>query len=460
VHLDLTGGHTGRLLAGLRAVGAGLDPDGYFRRQAGRPEPFAIAFPGFGQVLFVANAKGARDILTASAQNTYAPLPNPIQPIVGKGSLILSSGEEHRQKRRLLMPAFQGERMRARAGVMAEAVVDETRNWRPGDLVTVRSAAQSITLRVIIRAVFGVDDRDRIDEYSRVVKAFMGSYTAPLMLLPALRRDLRGRGPWARLVRLRDEFDALLTEDIEARRRRRNSDRSDVLSVLLTASDGGATFSDEDLLQQLRTLVVAGHETTATALAWALYEIHRDSGIRDRVNAELSGSLTPHEMTALPYLSAVIHETLRMHPTVPIVLRRLAGPLTVGGVPRAAGDVVGIAVPALHFDSAVFEAPDEFRPERFLDKSPTPFEYVPFGGGYRRCIGAAFAGYELAVVIGTMMSTLVLDMPPRERNGNPPRSVPRGIAVVPHREIMLQMTGRLSPATNVDDPSSDVMPPA
>jgi cytochrome P450 len=218
-----------------------------------------------------------------------------------------------------------------------------------------------------------------------------------------------------------------------------------VLSLLLPESDeDGRGLDDDDLHQQVRTLVVAGHDTTASALAWALHHIHQAPGVRQRIVDELSRApATPHAKAKLPYLSAVISETLRMHPTVPIVLRKLISPLTIDGVQRGAGDIVGIAVPALHFDPAIWDDPQWFRPDRFLSASPTPFEYLPFGGGYRRCIGAAFATYELAVAIGTIMSSVALRMPRRESHKAPPRSVPRGIAAAPRREVKLEVTGRI-----------------
>jgi cytochrome P450 len=418
-----------------------LDPDGYFRRRAGRRNPFTVTFPGLGRVHFVGTVDGARDILSTPRGKLVAPTPNPIEPMVGADSVILTSGEQHRRQRRLLLPAFQSSRMRERADGIARAVTDETNTWRIGDTVALHAAAQSITLRIIIRAVLGVEAGTRSDGYTRVVKSVMNANTAPLMLLPWLRKDFAGRGPWARLVRLRTQFDDLLLADVEGERRCPVEGHGDVLSALLPETDqDGGRLDDGELLQQLRTLVVAGHDTTAAALTWALYHIHREGEVRARVAAELATVTRPHQMTQLPYLSAVVSETLRMHPAVPIVLRKLAWPVTVDGVQRVAGDIVGIAVPAIHFDPAIWKDPHRFRPERFLGKAPTPFEYMPFGGGYRRCLGAAFATYELAIAIGTIMNAVTLQMQPREWRRQPPRSVPRGIASVPSRDVKLEVT--------------------
>jgi len=431
---------TASLIAG--AVWAGIDPEGYFRRHASDTEPFLLRFPGLGDVLFVSTVDGARDILTAPTTLCLAPLPNPIEPVVGQNSLILLSGETHRRTRSILMPAFRGERVRSYVDLIADATKDEIRALQPGDQLVVRDVAQAITLDVVIRVVFGVTDRARRAEYAGVIRELMRSGTAPLMLVPWLRREIAGRGPWARLVGFRAQLDGLLSEQIEERRAG-GEHGSDVMELILTATDeDGNTLGDDALRDQLRTMLAAGHETSSTSLTWALDHIHRDESIRSRVIEELADASTPGEIAALPYLGAVIHETLRMHPTVPIVLRRLTGPLTVAGVPRAAGDVVGIALPALHFNPDVWNDPDSFDPDRFLQTKPSPFEYAPFGGGYRRCIGAAFAHHEVAVAIGTILNTVELRMPRSEQRRKPPRAVPRGIATKPNREILLDVIDR------------------
>jgi cytochrome P450 len=340
------------------------------------------------------------------------------------------------------MPAFRGERVRSYVDLIADATNDEITALQPGDQLMVCDAAQAITLDVVIRVVFGVTDGARRAECARLIEELMRSGTAPLMLVPWLRREIAGRGPWAQLVAFRTQLDRLLSEQIEERRGM-GDHGSDVMELILTATDeDGDALGDDALRDQLRTMLAAGHETSSTSLAWALYYIHRDESIRSRVIEELADASTPGEIATLPYLGAVIHETLRMHPTVPIVLRRLTGPLTVAGVPRAAGDVIGIALPALHFNPDVWRNPESFDPNRFLERKPSPFEYAPFGGGYRRCIGATFAQHELAVAIGTILNTVELRMPRSEQLSKPPRAVPRGIATKPNREILLDVIAR------------------
>lgn len=418
----------------------GLDPESFFRHHADRRDSFVVMFPGLGPVHFVTTPEDARQLLTTPREALCAPTPNPIEPIVGPDSVILTSGEHHRRQRCLLSPAFRAVQMSQRADSMARAVLAETRSWRPGDEVALHRTARSITLRVILETVLGVS-HERTEEYADVVSALMDANTAPLLLLPVLRRNFAGLGPWARLVRLRTQFESMLSGQLEDGRR--CPGERGVLSDLLRENDrAGAHLDAEDLQQQLRTMVIAGHDTTAAALAWTLYHIHRDTDVRARLADELSTNPSPDEMPQLPYLSAVVKETLRMHPAVPIVLRKLAEPRCIGQVRYRGGEIVGIAVPAIHFSRNVWRDPHRFDPDRFLAGKPTPFEYLPFGGGHRRCLGAAFATYEMAVAVGTIMRTAELCLPRRELSRNPPRSVPRGIAVVPRRDVRLVVTKR------------------
>jgi cytochrome P450 len=422
-----------------RAVWVGIDPEGFFRRHSSDTEPFLLRLPGLREALFVSTVDGARDILTAPGTLCRAPLPNPIEPLVGQNSLILLSGEPHRRTRSILMPALCGEHLLGYVDLIADVTNDEIAALQPGDQLVVRDAAQAITLDVVIRVLFGETDRARRAEYARVIKELMRSSTAPLMLVPWLRRTIAGRGPWARLVRFRAQLDGLLSEQIEERSGM-GEHGNDMIELILAATDeDGNRLGDDALREQLRTMLAAGHETSSTSLAWAMYHIHRDESIRLRLIDELADAATPREIAALPYLGAVIQETLRMHPTVPIVLRRLTGPLTVTGVPCSAGDVVGIALPALHFNPNVWKDPDSFNPDRFLERKPSPFEYAPFGGGYRRCIGATFAQHELAVAIGIILNAVELRMPAREQRRKPPRAVLRGIATKPNRDIVLDV---------------------
>ncbi|WP_342801348.1 cytochrome P450 [Nocardia sp. No.11] len=432
----------------LHGLAAGRDFEGYLRRRAAHSDPFAVGFPGFPPVLFTGTADGARELFRAPAPLLEPPRPNPIEPMVGAASLILSSGARHRTDRALLAPALHGPRVRALAGVIRAATLREIEtgcgtagSWQVGGRIDALAAARSMTLRVILAAVFGTE-LDREPEYAGAVTDFLAAFTTPLLVAPVLRRGMGGFGPWERFVATRAALDRVILADI-ARRRRDGPGSGDLLDLLLaTRYDDGSALTDAQLCEHLRTLLVAGHETTATTLTWALYHLHREPGLLDRVTAELAAAgADPADLAALPLLGAVCQETLRLHPPVPIVLRTLREPLRWRGVDVAAGQTIGLAVGVLHSDSSAWPAPRLFHPDRFLDRKVSPFEFAPFGGGHRRCIGATLAEHELRIVLATVLTTVRLSLDPGLALGARPRAVPRNLATAPDRAIHFTRTG-------------------
>jgi cytochrome P450 len=401
-----------------------------------------MPIPGFGDVLFAAKPAHIREFLKIPASAFTPPMPNPIEPVVGEGSIILLDGIRHKHERARFLPALHHERIRRYTGLMAEAALDEIAKWQPGTTIDARDAAQSITLQIIVQAVFGIDDRNRRDHYVTVVKAMMRDYVAPFMFFPALRRAPFGLGPWQRFSARRVELDAMLSEQISHRRHNGADGYDDVLSVLMS-DDDGAPRSDDEVRQQLRTLLVSGHETSATTLAWALFHVHADDKVRRKLLDELADNPGSEQLPKLPYLAAVIAETLRMHPTVSIVVRQLKRAVTTWQTERAPGDVIGVALPALHADPQVWPDPSAFDPERFLARRPSPMEYSPFGYGHRRCPGSSFAALELAIVLGTILNNVELRNPKGRRRAKLARSIPRGVAAVPSRPITLEVVRKL-----------------
>ncbi|MFC9994412.1 cytochrome P450 [Nocardia sp. NPDC127526] len=432
-------------LVPLHALAAGIDFGRYFRWRHERDgDPFLVRFPGFGSVVFTGTPEGARELFRAPAELLQPPLPNPIEPMVGPASLILSRGTKHRQDRALLAPAFHRSRISAYGNVIRTAARAELAGertgaaWRPGTRIDARAAARAITLRVILAAVFGIEESRRRDEYTTATTEFLNSFGGALFLVPALRRNLYGLSGWQRFTAARDRFDELI--DGEIRRRRAHGDNgTDILGLLLdTRYDDGSPITECDLREQLRTLLVAGHETTATALVWALYRLHRDPETLARLRAELDTAgpdPDPLDLVKLPNLDAVCQETLRLHPPVPIVLRRLTGDFELRGIRLRAGDTMGVALPLLHADPAVWPEPRRFRPERFLERRYGPFEFAPYGGGHRRCVGATLADYELRIVLATIIGTVRLRLSPRFARGRMPLTVPHNIATGPHAAI-------------------------
>jgi cytochrome P450 len=277
--------------------------------------------------------------------------------------------------------------------------------WPVGRPFVLLDTTQAITLDVIIEAVFGVSGSERVQRFRGEILALLASFS-PLLMLKFLRHQLFGVGPWARFTRryevLRELVFALIAE-----RRKDLEGRTDILSLLLAARDDeGQGLSDQEIMDQLVTLVLAGHETTAVMLAWALYCLDRNPDVRERLLAELAplgDAPDPEALVRLPLLEAVCNETLRLYPPVHIIHRRLVRPLNLLGYELPPGTVVGAGAHGTHRLEGLYPEPQRFRPERFLERSHSPFEFLPWGGGARRCLGAAFALYEMKIVLGTLV---------------------------------------------------------
>jgi cytochrome P450 len=313
--------------------------------------------------------------------------------------------------RKLLLPAFTGERLAAYAGVMAEATRRVTGRWPEGAPLSVLPGMQRLTFDVILDTIFGVHDGEALEVLGRRLLGLVDRAQSPLgmlWLLPALQKDLGPLTGWAALKKAIGDADASLYPLIAAARRDSPVGGRAVLSALLAAVDEeGQPMSDREVRDQLMTLLLAGHETTALSLAWAVEEIVRRpavlAAILDEVRASSGDPAAP-----LPYLDATIKEVLRLHPVTPLLARRLAAPVTLRGheVPAGTYLVPNVYMAQRHPD--YWEAPDTFEPRRFLDKKPDPYAWLPFGGGARRCIGMAFALQEMRVVLATMLSALRL----------------------------------------------------
>ncbi len=329
-----------------------------------------------------------------------------LAPILGPGSTLLLDGPEHLRHRRLLLPPFHGERMRNYGAMMTEVAERHLAAWpRSGRLATLPTM-QAITLEVIMRAVFGVADdsrRDRISLPLRRLLDMLASRRRVLMLALTFGRS-GPRSPWARFVALRREADGLLYEEIRSRRADPHGDEGDdIFSLLLAARDEeGRPLSDSELRDELMTLLVAGHETTATALSWALERLTRSPEVLDRLLAERgSGSGE--------YLETVVKETLRLRPVVPAVVRRLQEPMQFGPWQLPAGVHIAPSIYLMHRRADIYPEPLAFRPERFLgEDAPGTYEWIPFGGGVRRCLGASFALFEMKVVLDAVLGAVAL----------------------------------------------------
>ena len=351
-----------------------------------------------------------------------------LAPILGSASTLLLDGPEHLRHRRLLLPPFHGERMRNYERAMTEIAERHVGAWPRRRIFAVLPSMQAITLEVIERAVLGVEDGERRRQIAAPLRALLdmiGSRTRMLTLVLAGNRT-GPRSPWGQLTAARQAADVILYEEIEARRADpRGEERGDILSMLLAARDEeDRPLSDEALRDELVTLLVAGHETTATALAWALERLTRHPHVLDRLLEDLhSGSEE--------YLDATVKETLRLRPVVPAVARRLQAPMRFGRWDLPAGVHIAPSIYLLHRRPDIYPEPLAFRPERFLgDDAPGTYEWIPFGGGVRRCLGASFAMFELKAVLKVVLRDVELREAPSRRDEGVTR---RAITFAPSR---------------------------
>ena len=344
-----------------------------------------------------------------------------LEPVVGANSVILLDEGPHLSQRKLMLPAFHGEKMERLTDLVAEVTEREVASWPREKPISLHPRLQALTLEIILRAVFGLDPGPRLEAIRTRLTEILEIGSKPLGLIPQLQRAPFGVGPWGRFDELSEETDALIYELIEERRSAAE-DRDDVLSMLLDARhEDGTPMSDIELRDELMTLLVAGHETTASALAWAFERIARTPHVADRLAEEATSDDDA-------YVTATIQETLRRRPVLPNVApRHVHKPFTLGGWDYPEGiSLVGNAY-LVHHDPEIYPDPYEFRPERFLDASPGTYTWIPFGGGRRRCLGASFAQLEMKLVLRAVFARSSVQ--PSERQMETPRR--RSITISP-----------------------------
>ncbi len=401
---------------------------------------FTVRFP-IGTVAFTADPELIKQVFTGDPDVFHAGEANatPLEPLMGRNSVLLLDGPEHMRQRKLMLPSFHGERMQRYGGVMREVAEQEIATWPVGEPFGLRPRTQEITLQIIMRTVFGIEDAERLARLGERLGAMldigMQSRALAVIALPQLRRTV-GRNVWKRFLRLRAAADAEIYDEITRRRQASDvADRDDVLSILLQARDEeGRALTDEELRDELMTLLVAGHETTATSLAWAFELLLRHRPQLARLQADVDAG------DADVYLDAVIKETLRIRPVVPGVIRKLTAPIELAGYDLPAGMRVAPNIYLTHRRPDVYPDPESFRPERFLDRPAETYSWIPFGGGVRRCLGAAFATYEMKIVIPAILRAVRM-----QPVGEPERIRRRAITFVPERDGQVVVEERRRP---------------
>jgi cytochrome P450 family 135 len=363
--------------------------------QARYGDMFTLRIAYEGTWVVVSDPAAVKQVFTGDPRVFHAGEGNEILlPVLGSNSLLLLDEGAHMEQRKLLLPPFHGERMQRYGELMSEIAVGEIERWPEGVRYRLRPRMQALTLEIILRAVFGLSEGERLVTLRDALRRLLDMTTDPRRLVFLLLlgpRRIRRFPPFRREM---ERIDRLVHAEIAARRGAPDlGEREDILSLLLTARhEDGSPMSDSELRDELMTLLVAGHETTANALAWAVERLIRHPEKLDRLAAEVRDGKDD-------YLEAVIRETLRLRPVISLVARQLTEPVEIGGRLLPAGVTVTPSIYLVHRRPDVYPQPERFLPERFLDRKPGTYTWIPFGGGVRRCLGGAFAQFEMAVVL-------------------------------------------------------------
>lgn len=392
------------------------------RRRHG--DAFSVMFLGFETPMVMISDPEAIKALYKGRENGLPPGRTlTLEPVMGSRSVLLLEGADHISRRKAMLPAFHGERMRNYESLIAEVTRAELARWRVGTSFPIHPRMQGVTLEVILRAVFGITDPARLERMRGLLTQMLADLASPRLQLRVLLARRFGRhDPMEDVRRQGKAADELIQSEIAERRADSSAiEREDILSMLMAARfEGGDEIGDEELRDQLITLLLAGHETTATALAWTFDLLLRHPRALTQLRAELESGKDE-------YLRAVIAESLRLRPVVPLAGRRLQSELRMNGHVLPEGTDVTPAIWLAHTNPDVYPDPLEFRPERFLDDPPETYAWIPFGGGVRRCLGAAFAEFEMRVVLREVLLRFDLEL----ESSRPERIARRNITFSP-----------------------------
>jgi cytochrome P450 len=400
---------------------------------------FTLRLPAMPPEVHFSHPDAIREIFTTHEDGLAAGEANAIiEPLVGRHSLLRLDGARHLRERRLMLPSFHGERMQAYGAVMrtmADRAIDA---WPIGRPIALREEMMQVTLDVILRTVFGLDEDQAGARLREGVVRLLALAANPTWLMPWMQWDLGRWSPWGRYVRLRSEVHTLLLDEIR-RRQTDGAPGNDILSLLLAARDErGEPMRDEEVRDEMVTLLFAGHETTATALAWTVGCILEHPPVLRALREELEGA--GDDVSRLPYLDATIKEGLRLHPIIPDVGRLLTRPMRLGGWDLPAGVIAAPSIYLTHRRPERWPDPERFAPERFIATRPTPYEFLPFGGGSRRCVGMAFAMYEMKIVLARILRRVAL----RPLAGYRVRPERRSVTLAPSRGFPVVIERRLA----------------
>lgn len=422
-----------------------LDFQEKYRRQYG--DIFTMNLGGLGRYVMVGDPQAIQEMFNQDSKFDVGRNNELAEPLVGRNSVMLMDGDRHRRERKLLMPPFHGERLHTYAQQICLITEQIASQWQMNQSVIARTEMQKISLQVIMQIVFGLSEGEHYQRLKPLLTDWLDMTDSPLrssmLFFRFLQRDWGKWTPWGRMrARQRQIYD-LLQAEIEQRRTIDSTGMTDVLSLMMTARDeNGQAMTDAELKDELLTILFAGHETTATSLAWAFYQIHQRLDVREKLLKELE-SLGPNasltEIAKLPYLTAVCQETLRMYPVLPAIFARVAkSPVTIVGYPFDAETTFLASIFLVHYREDLYPEPAQFKPERFFERQYAPFEYFPFGGGSRRCIGYALAQLEMKLVLATVLSKYQLAL----ADHKPVKLQRRGFTLAPTGGVPMLVTGK------------------
>ncbi len=398
-----------------------------------------------GPIVFVQNPEGVKQILTGKEYIATGKA-HILRPILGDNSILGLEGDRHKKRRKLYLPLFHGERMKAYTQLICDLTTEVFEKFTPGQAFSGRIACTDISMQVILEAIYGLDDRSK--KLRHLVAEIVGIFDYPLnvavLLLDWLQKDLGPWSPWGRFLRLREVVDEAIYKEIEEKKADPNvSSRKDILSLLICSKDDdGNSLTLSELRDEMMGLTIGGHESTAISLTWALYWIHHLPEVKQKLLEELAPlgeSPDPEEIVKLPYLSAVIKESLRIYPVGMLTLPRVAQKRTeVLGYEIEPGQIVAASIYLTHQREDIYPDPKVFRPERFLEREFSPYEFITFGGGQRACIGQAMAQFEMKLALATILTNYDLALAENEPE-SPQR---RGARLAPARGVQMVFKGK------------------
>lgn len=421
------------------------------------PDIFTAKIVGFGETaVFVSHPQAIQEIFSHDWNRFVASgeLLKIAQPIVGDSSILLLTGERHKKRRKMLMPSFHGERMQSYGQLIVDLAEKSFRELPQAQSFSAQSVMREIVLKVTLQAIFGLYEGENYQQiknlYLLMLDGFRSSLNTSFLFFPFLQKNLGSWSPWGRFVRLRQQIDELLYAEISQRRSQADSKRVDILSLMISARDEvGQPMTDKELRDELMSLMFGGHETSAVSIAWALYWIHRLPTVREKLLQELDSlgsSADPISISQLPYLTAVCNETLRICPPALTTLPRVVQePLELLGYPLEPGTSVLVNIYSTHYRNDLYPQPQKFQPERFLERQYSIYEFLPFGGGARGCIGQALAMFEIKLVLATILSRYQFALVERR----PEKQKRRHFMLEPANGVKMVITGHRSRSLSV-----------